>query len=148
MSRRPLVLAGAIGLVLLAGLLVLVFGPARGARDDIAAIRGNVHGAHIGITDTLQTQRASLGHLTLQLQALRASLRVQVAALHTARNTAADVHQLLGQARLTEQSTTAILRQAELTLQQLRESRGIQQQLLTVARATLEQTREINHKLP
>jgi hypothetical protein len=143
-----MLLLGAIGAVLLAGVLVLIFGPARGARDDIAAVRGDLRGSHIGIDRTLDTQRMALRRLTAQLATLRQSLRVQSAALHTARHTGRGVEAILEQARQTQQTTALILRQAQLTLAQLEQSRNLQSQLLDVARQTLQQTRQINHKLP
>lgn len=141
-------MAAVVAAVLLAGVLVLIFGPARGARDDIAAVRDNVSEARRGIYQTLHVQQSTLKRLTQQLHALKESLHVQVASLHTARHTGRNVSRVVQEARKTELDTAAILRQAEMTLTQLQQSRQIQRQLLEVARQTLRQTRQINHKLP
>ena len=141
-------MSAAVGIVALAGVLVLVFGPARGARDDIAAVRANVTSARVGIYKTLNTQQAALQRLTKQLHTLRLSLRVQAASLHTARRTSGDVSRLVREARTTEVSAVQILHRAEVTVSQLQQSRRIQHELLTIARLTLQQTRQINRKIP
>jgi hypothetical protein len=141
-------MSAAIAVVLFAGVLVLLFGPARGARNDVAAIRANVSSARVGIYKTLDTQQSALQRLNKQLHTLRLSLRVQAASLHTARRTSDDVSRVVKEARTTEITAVAILRHAEVTVNQLELSRRIQRELLTVARQTLQQTRQINRKIP
>lgn len=65
-SRPQRVLLIVIATVLLAGLLALVLGPARGLRNDIGLVQ-DLDASRDGIFGTLETGRASLGELREQL---------------------------------------------------------------------------------
>lgn len=186
-------LAGTIGLVLLAGVLVLVFGPARGMRNDIHHVSGEITASRAGIYSQLDTVRAQLdvakSSLTMQEQGLQVAVQTQKdtgaavqstqAILDQTRQALALVQQVaqalgpldqfggkvdtvvqdvqqtvqLGQAALAVAQQTLSTGQQALsvakdTLATLQRSEQIQAELLATAKATLEQTRQINAKIP
>ena len=55
MTRPQLTVLMVVGALLLAGTCVLVFGPGRGARNDIGKVRTDLHASRHGIFDTLHT---------------------------------------------------------------------------------------------
>lgn len=193
MTRPQFRLMLVIGAVLLAATSALVFGPARGARNDIAQTRADLHVSRHGIFSTLDVGRATLADATTQLRLAEQALQLQKQGLAIAASTSADTHdvrqrtdealqtvrqvlQALGP--LTElkgrldgairavEAGVALARTAltvaeqtldtgrqtlgltRLMLHELEVSRSIQQELLTVARLTLEQARQINAKIP
>ncbi len=179
--------------VLLGGTLGLVFGPARGMRDDIGETQTDLASSEKAIYGTLGTGRETLSVARTQLGMAERSLMVQQeglqvaqaaeqdttaireqteAALQTVREVTAALGPLDQLDEKTEAAVKAVeqgvrlaqaaLRVAEQTLatgQQalvvaretlttLKESKALQTDLLEVARKTLEQTREINRKIP
>lgn len=192
MSRRHRAALVAIAAISVAAICALLFGPARGARDDIAHVRTDLHSSRQGIYGVLQrtTQqlRAAEQSLEIQRQGLSIAHSSQQLARATSHNTAdlldqttstlalvrrvvtqlgplqqlgADVHAALSSveagvaiarsALAVAQQTLTTGRQAlavaVTTLQTLQHSEQIQQQLLDVARQTLEQTQQINRRL-
>jgi hypothetical protein len=187
-----------IGAVLLSGVLVLLFGPARGMRNDIAELSTDLSASREGIYGQLGTGRQQLGTAVVQLRATEQSLMIQEQGLAVAveaekdatsaaqatqaildetRATLAlvrDVIESLGpqigqkidsvvmdvdQAVRLARQTLAVAEQTLATGQQalavardtlatLKRSEQLQIQLLETARATLQETREINRKIP
>lgn len=188
------------GAILLAGTCVLIFGPARGARNDIHQVRTDLQVSRRGIYGTLDVGRKTLADATEQLLMAEQSLQIQQQGLSIARDTQQVAHsaagdtdairQQTGQALTTVQdvlkalgpisnlkgqidtvvkgvqagvdlarTALAVAQQtlatgqsalavAVSTLHELQVSRGIQQQLLDVAKQTLEQAKQINRKIP
>jgi hypothetical protein len=200
MTRRQLGLLLLIGAVLLSGTCVLLFGPARGAREDIAKVRADLNASRRGIFSTLDVGRKTLADATVQLRIAEQSLLLQQQGLAIARDSqqvahrAADdtaairaqtdaalqtVRQVLAAlgpledlkgkidtvvrsveagvslartalavAQETLATGKAALSVALSSLAELKASRALQQELLDVARQTLEQTKQINRKIP
>jgi hypothetical protein len=185
-TRRQFQLLLLIGAVLLAGTCVLIFGPARGARNDIGQVRADLSASRSGIFGTLADANA-------QLEIAEQSLQTQQQGLALASATSTDVHEVrvqtdealnivrdvlkalgpiselkgqfdtvvksvevgvvlaraaLSVAQQTLDTGVEALGVAKKTLHELQVSRALQQQLLDVARQTLEQTRQINAKFP
>jgi chromosome segregation ATPase len=199
-TRRQVLVAATIGVLILGAVCGLVFGPARGLRDDIAHVRTDLNSSRHGIYGTLATSRTTLERTDSQLRATEKSLVIQqqgltiaadtrrisgAAAQHSAdilRDTTATLNtvrrvvaalgplaQLTGKietvtkgvqtgvalarstlalAQRTLTTGKAALAVAVETLRTLRQSKQVQEQLLVVARQTLEQTRQINRKIP
>lgn len=124
-SHRQVALLALVATVLGAAVGVLLFGPARGARDDIGSVRSDLHGSRQAIGATLGTARTD---------AVQAGTAL-------ARTTLTVAQQTL---RTGKQALTT----ATDTLQTLTTSLDVQRQQLAVAQQTLEQTREINRKIP
>ncbi len=59
-TARQLLVLAVITAVLSAGVLVLLFGPARGARNDLASLRTDLAGSRQSINGTLGTGREAL----------------------------------------------------------------------------------------
>jgi chromosome segregation ATPase len=200
LTGRQKSLALLVGVVLLVSVTALIFGPARGAREDIGHVRKDLNASRTGIYQTRDTLAATLQGITAQLQTTQQSLEIQQQGLTVARDTqritqtATDnteairaqtastldmVRQVLAALAplqklpedidsITDNIQTAVslartaldvgqqtlstgrqaLAIATSTLDTLRQSRDIQAQLLATARQTLEQTRQINAKLP
>jgi hypothetical protein len=96
-TRQQFGLLLLIGAVLLAGTVVLIFGPARGARNDIGQVRKDLTVSRRGIYGTLDTGRKTLADATAQLRLAEQSLQIQQQGLviakdsqHVAHTTAAD----------------------------------------------------------
>lgn len=193
LTWRQLAVLLLIGAVLLAGILVLLFGPARGARNDIASLRTDLSASREGIYGTLGTAITQLDATRTSLEIQEQSLAVAVEAEKDAESGAQATQQILDQTRdaltlvrevtqalgpldqlddkidslvtdveqatrlarsalAVAEQTLATGRQALVvardTLATLKRSEQIQVQLLETARATLEQAREINRKIP
>lgn len=200
MTKRQFGVLLLTGAVLLSGVLVLLFGPARGMRNDIGSLRTDLSASREGIYGQLGTGREQLGTAVVQLRATEKSLRIQeqglavaVEAEKDASSAAQATQEILDETRATlalvrdvadalgpldqlddkinsvvtnvEQAvrlarqTLQVAEQTLATGQQalalardtlatLKRSEQIQLQLLETARATLEQTREINRKIP
>ena len=93
--------------VLLAGTLALLFGPARGMRDDIGETQTDLASSEKAIYGTLGTGRETLAVVRTQLDAAERSLVVQQSGLEVA--------------QAAEQDTTAIRAQTEAALETVRE---------------------------
>lgn len=200
MTRRQFSLLLVIGAVLLAGTCVLIFGPARGARNDISDVQHDLNASRRGIYTQLEVARGNLADANRQLRLTEQSLVLQQQGLQIARSgeqaaqsaaqstqqieqqtaaTLATVRQVidalgplqdlkgkidtivrgveagvmlarttLDVAQQTLATGKAALAVAVSTLTTLKESKALQEQLLQVAKLTLEQTREINRKIP
>ncbi len=74
--HRGWLAGGVIGILLLAATCALIFGPARGLRDDIGHLRTDLHSSRKGIYGTLATTRRSLMKVTAQLRVTEQSLRI------------------------------------------------------------------------
>jgi hypothetical protein len=199
-TRQQFAILLLIGAVLLAATCVLVFGPARGMRNDIGHMTKDLNVSRRGIYGTLDVGRKTLADATAQLHLAEQSLQIQQQGLAIAADsqhvghiaadnstairaqteqalqTVRDVLKALGpisdlkgqietvvrgvQAGVSLARTALAVAQQTLatgqralavavsTLHELTVSRQIQQQLLEVARQTLEQTKEINRKIP
>ena len=77
MTRRQLGVLLVIGAVLLSGVLVLLFGPARGMRNDIGELSTDLSASRDGIYGQLGTGREQLGTAVVQLRATERSLMIQ-----------------------------------------------------------------------
>lgn len=193
MSRPQFGLLALVLAVLLAGTLVLVFGPARGMRHDIHKMTGDLDASRNGIFEQLQTARTQLAGTERSLVIQQQGLEVAKAAEQDSKTAAQATQQILDQTRealrLVREVTKALgpldqlgpkidsvvrnvqqgvrlaaaalqvaeqtldtgqqaLAVAQDTLATLKRSEKIQEQLLQVARATLQQTIEINRKIP
>lgn len=113
LSRRPIILAVAIATVIFAGTCVLIFGPARGARNDISHLRVDLHASRGGIFQTLAVGRTTLTDLTQELQITEHSLAVQQQGLRVAQTS-----QRI--ARTTSTNTKLVLHQTTATLATVR----------------------------
>ena len=197
--RQKLILAGLLMLSLLATGVVL-FGPARGAREDIGHVRTDLNATRQHTASTAVLSQRTLTKLAAELQTTQSSLKIQKQGLEVATNS----ERLAGN---TAQTTESIRRQtagaiasirrvlvalgplrrlhgdietvvesvqagvvlarttlevgrqtlrdgkralavAVTTLETLKHSERIQQDLLEVGRQTLAQVTEINRKLP
>ncbi|MCU1592893.1 MAG: hypothetical protein JWO12_285 [Frankiales bacterium] len=107
LTRRQFGLLLLIGAVLLAGTCVLVFGPARGARNDIGHVRDDLNVSRRGIFGTLDTGRKTLAEATAQLRLTEQSLEIQ--------------QQGLSVAAAAKQDTGAIRAQTQQALDTVRE---------------------------
>lgn len=193
MTRHQFHLLLLIGAVLLSGTCVLLFGPARGARNDIAHTRKDLNVSRRGIYSTLEVGRRTLDDANAQLKLAQQALEMQQQGLVIASATSTNTHDVrlrtdealrtvqdvlkeLGPIRdlkgeldtvtkaveagvALARTTLSLARQtldiglqsltvAKQTLAELQRSRAIQEELLRVARATLEQARQINAKFP
>ena len=120
----PLV-GGVIGLLLLAGLGALLFGPGRGMRTDIARQRGL-------LVSQLAVTREQLATTQRQLDTTKTQLDITTRQL-----------------TITEQQLSIAqqqLRTAEQQLGRTDETIALQRQLLAIAQQTLQQAKEINSK--
>ncbi|MCW2605929.1 MAG: hypothetical protein JWO60_622 [Frankiales bacterium] len=106
-TGRQSVVLGLILTVLLAGTLALLFGPARGMRDDIGETQTDLASSEKAIYGTLGTGRESLAVVRTQLGAAEKSLVIQQQGLEVA--------------QAAEQDTTAIREQTEAALETVRE---------------------------
>lgn len=106
-SRGHRVLLLSVAGLLLAGTLALLFGPARGMRDDIGETQSDLASSEKAIYGTLGTGRESLAVVRTQLAAAEQSLVLQ--------------REGLAVAQAAEQDTTAIREQTEAALQTVRE---------------------------
>jgi hypothetical protein len=193
MTPRHVQLLLVIGALLLAGTGVLVFGPARDAKNDISRTQQDLNVSRRGIFSTLDVGRRTLADATQQLRIAEESLQLQEQGLEIASATRNDTravreqtesalrtvrqvlaalgpvselrHDLESTVRAVEagvvlaRTALTVARQtldtglqaltvAKQTLRELQVSRALQQQLLEVARLTLQQTRQINAKIP
>ena len=193
LTSRHRGLAVAISLVLLAGILALIFGPARGMRNDIGHVSGDLNASRHGIFLQLDAARTQLGmaesSLKIQEQGLAVAVQTQKDTSSASQSTqdlllqtrealqlVRDVTKALGpldqlgkkvDSLATNVEQTVRLAQATLqvaqqtlntgqqalavaqdTLATLKRSEQLQVDLLETAKATLEQTRQINAKTP
>ncbi len=116
-----------VGVLLLASVCALLFGPARGAREDIAQVRQDLASTEDGIYKTLDTNRRMLDKLVRQLRTARDSLQIQKQGLLIARDvqgmTKTGVDATLDIRRDTN-SALATLREVITALGPLRQLRG------------------------
>jgi hypothetical protein len=108
--------AAILGLVvalLLAATCVLIFGPARGARNDIGQVRADLNASRRGIFGTLDVGRQTLSDATTQLRLAEQSLMIQQQGLLIA----TDAQQV---ARHAAEDTAAIRMQTEQALTTVR----------------------------
>lgn len=94
-----------IGAVLLSGTCVLIFGPARGARNDIGQVREDLTVSRRGIFGTLDTGRQTLADATAQLRLTEQSLQIQRQGLSLATGAKQDTAAIRAQ---TEQALTTV----------------------------------------
>jgi hypothetical protein len=113
LSGRQVVVLVVVGTFLLAATCSLVFGPARGARDDIGQVRTDLHASRQDVHQTLGTARRTLTRLTDTLGLVQDSLRLQQQGLDIAQESQ-DV------ARTGVDATLDIRRQTTDTLATLR----------------------------
>ena len=119
-ASRPAVLALAIALLVLLAAGLLIAGPARGLRRDIAVQRSVV------IDQYAATER--------QLEITKTQLQIATEQLEHARS---------------QRATTDRMRElSERMLTLLEESLRLQRELAAIARETLQQVKEVNRKLP
>ena len=64
---------------------LVLFGPARGAREDIGHVRTDLHASRGGIDNTVITLRSTLRTMTAQLQTTKTSLEIQEEGLEVAK---------------------------------------------------------------
>ncbi len=160
MTRSERVIGSLIAAVVLIGVLVLVFGPARGLRNDIGAQRQL-------IAAQLATLESQLQVVTLRLEETRSTRKLTAQNLEDVTRTRQLTEQGLAGARRTRELAEQALEQASAGLELaqrtlvavesiegdvesavalLREQTELTRELLQVAGATLEQVREINRK--
>ena len=160
MPRSERLIGSLIATVVVIGLLVLLFGPARGLRNDIAAQRQL-------IAAQLTTLESQLQVVTLQLDEARSTRELTEQNLAEVTRTRQLTEQGLAEARRTRELAEQTLEQAraglelaqrtlvavesiegdvETAVALLQEQAALTRELLQVARATLEQVREINRK--
>jgi hypothetical protein len=133
MSARTIrVIAAGLGLVLLIGLGVLVFGPARGAREDIGAQRRLVAGQ-------LATVRAQLDTMQRQFALQQRQLAIARQQLAVSRHVSGRVDQLYTLARRTAKDADTQLSLSRTLLDLARSIQGI-------ARDTLRHAASLDHK--
>src|ERR1700712_729872 len=108
-QRRNVVLLVALLAIVATAIGALVFGPARGARDDIGHVRTDLHGTHTTLQATLRTTRASLARTTALLHSTETALTVSRQGLTVARQS----EQLAG---TTTANTTMLVQQTGSTL--------------------------------
>lgn len=109
LARRERAVVLIIATLLLAGACALIFGPARGARDDIAQVRTDLHHSRHDIHRTLRTARTTLDGLLQELQVTQDSLAVARRGLDVAQNSNKVAHLGLGATRTIRQKTTQTL---------------------------------------
>jgi hypothetical protein len=133
MSRISRLIAGGLAVVVIAGAAVLIFGPARGLRDDIAAQRRLI---------------------TKQVAIASRQLRLQRAQLRTARHTQALARRQLRVATSTRAVALRTLviardtqRTATVQLSVSQQLRSLSRELESVARATLHHAARLDHKV-
>jgi hypothetical protein len=127
-TRRQFQLLLLIGAVLLAGTSVLVFGPGRGARNDIAHTRADLNASRRGIFSTLDVGRKTLADANVQLKVAEQSLEMQKEGLAIAATTSSDTHDV----RLRTDEALATVREVLKALGPISELKG---QVDTVVRA-------------
>ena len=137
MPRPERLIGAAIATVLVLALLVLLFGPARGLRNDIGAQREL-------IAAQLATLQAQLDVVTLQLEETRTTRELAEQNFTEVTRTRQLTEEGLAEAQRTrevaEQTLAAVERlEGRVPDAELRE-------LVAVARQTLQQAREINRK--
>ncbi|MCW2829662.1 MAG: hypothetical protein JWP31_354 [Aeromicrobium sp.] len=86
LSTRQRVVLVVVLVVSVGATAALVFGPARGAREDIGQVRTDLHGSRVGIYDTLAVGRRTLDKLSEQLRTTKTSLEVQQQGLAVAQS--------------------------------------------------------------
>lgn len=86
-TRRQQVLVLAAVVVWVVAAAILVFGPARGARNDLASVRSDLNGTHDSVDGALITSRRTLEQLTEQLETTQDSLKIQKQGLDIAAET-------------------------------------------------------------
>lgn len=107
-QRHRRILGAAVGALLLTGTLMLIFGPARGARDDLGHVHTDLHATRVDIHATLATQRLALGRSSALLRSTQTSLSIAQQGLSVAENS----ERLAG---TTTANTTALLRETTST---------------------------------
>ena len=148
MTRNAKLLAGAIALLLVAGIVAVLAVPLYGVKEDTS-------GQEVLIAAQLETVRG-------QLVVLESSLEVQREGVQEARRTRELTEDLLGTAQATLDTAKQALATAEQIrgdvaqiradtregLALLREQIALTRELLAVARQTLQEVRAINRKTP
>jgi chromosome segregation ATPase len=167
-------LAGVIALLLLAGVLALVFGPARGMRTDIVNVSDDLDASRDGIFLQLDTARTQLGIAEQSLQIQEQGLAVAVEVERETEVAAQSSQEILDQTRealaLVREVTRALgpldqlddkiesvvanveqtVRIAQQTLQVAERTLATGQQALAVAQdtlATLKRSEQIQREL-
>lgn len=114
LSRRQSVIL-LVGLVLsVTATCLVLFGPGRGAREDIGAVQTDLHAARGSVAGTLAVSRRTLEELSAQLRTTRSSLEIQQQGLDVARGS----QRIAGGAA---RSTASIRRQTAETLTTVRQ---------------------------
>ncbi len=160
MPRSERVIGSLVAAVVLIGLLVLLFGPDRGVRNDIGAQREL-------IAAQLATLDSRLQVVTLQLEETRSTRKLTGRNLEEVTRTRELTEEGLAEGRRTRELAEQTLEQALAGLEigqrtpvaveniqgdvksavaLLREQTALTRELLQVARASLERVREINRK--
>jgi hypothetical protein len=132
MSRADRVVAAGLAIVVLAGLLALVFGPARGARADIATQKKL-------ITSQLAVMRTQLD---LQRQQLQLAQQ-QLALAKQTRDLASQTRDIAAQTLVVARSTKG---DVDLQLTISRALLALSRELATIARQTLKHAANIDRK--
>lgn len=109
MTARQKLSAAIIGVLILAAVVGLVFGPARGLRDDIGHVRKDLHASRSGIYGTLATGRQTLAQASSQLRATEKSLVIQQQGLTIATESRQLVGKVTGHSADILHDTTATL---------------------------------------
>jgi hypothetical protein len=118
--RRRLIAWAVIVAIALTAAGALIFGPARGARNDIAHVRTDLHASRSGIFDTVRVLTAQLRTTEQSLIIQRRGLSVAKQSQHIARTTSKATGDLL------QQTTTMVttVRQVLTALGPLQQLRG------------------------
>lgn len=142
------VVAAALALVLLAGVVALIATPLYGVRGDIADTEvlieqqlDTVQGQLVVLESSLELQREAVGEARRTRERTEQLLATAQTTLDTAKQTLAVAERLQG-------DVAAIRADTREALALLREQLAVTRELLAVARQTLQEVREINRKTP
>ena len=83
-TKDQRILGLVVAILVLSATCALVFGPARGARNDIGEVRDDLDVSRQGIFETVEIGRTNLAKVTRQLRITRTSLEVQQQGLRIA----------------------------------------------------------------
>ncbi len=153
MPRPERVIGSLLAAVVLIGALILLFGPARGLRNDIAAQLATLESQQQAVTLQLEETRSTRDLTEPNPVEVTRTRELTEEALAEARRTRELAEQTLGQARagleLAERTLVAVENtegDVETAVALLREQTALTREVLQGARASLEQVREINRK--
>lgn len=164
-SRRQKLILGVLLVLSVTATGLVLFGPGRGAREDLAHLRTDLHGTRAGVATTASVSRRTLDELSAELQTTQKSLEIQVQGLSVARSSQRIAGSTARSTETIRRQTVAALattRHVLAALGPLRKLRGdvtmvtagvqagvaLARTTLEVGRQTLEQVTRINRKIP